>query len=322
MQIEEVSPETFDAWVTLRFALWPDSTRAALTAEAEAILEAPDQVGFIALDNARHAIGFIEGALHAGLQGLYGHVEGWYVVSERQKQGCGHALMNALEQWCLHRSIGLLTSDTEAGYPSSPPAHLGCGFRVLHELTVFAKDLQAPKALTGDTTARVEVRPIQARDRRGIVAVADALPEWFDADARGRAIPVDLRHQQGFVAVLRDEILGFITLFVAEGRLNIGWLGVRPDKQHDGIGSRLLARAEDFARANGLDEIATWTLGDGVDYPPYDATRRFYYVRGFTVYQRSTTDNPSCPEEIKIKKRVAELDTEDYRDAGKPPTSP
>jgi GNAT superfamily N-acetyltransferase len=152
----------------------------------------------------------------------------------------------------------------------------------------------------------IETRPIQEPDHPCILAVAEALPEWFDADARGRAIPADLRHQDGFVALSKGEIVGFITLFFAEGRLNIGWLGVRPDCQKNGIGSRLLGCAEEFARQHGLTEIATYTLGDGVDYKPYEATRLFYFSRGFTIYQRCTTDNPGCPEEIRIKKDIAQ----------------
>ncbi len=153
----------------------------------------------------------------------------------------------------------------------------------------------------------IETRPIQEQDHPGILAVAEALTGWFDDDARQRAIPADLRHQDGFVALSEGAVVGFITLFVAEGRLTIGWLGVRPDCQHRGIGSQLLACAEELGRQRGLAEIATYTLGDNVDYEPYEATRQFYFARGFTIYQRSTTDNPGCPEEIKIKKGIANL---------------
>lgn len=143
-----------------------------------------------------------------------------------------------------------------------------------------------------------------ARDHAGVLAVAEALPQWFDEDARRRAIPIDLRHQIGFAAVVDQQVVGFITLFHAEGRLNIGWLGVHPDHRRRGIGRRLLACAEELARRQGLAEIATFTLGDGVEYAPYEETRRFYFSQGFAVYQRSTTDNPGCPEEIRIRKRV------------------
>ena len=50
--------------------------------------------------------------------------------------------------------------------------------------------------------------------------------------------------------------------------------------------------------------IATVTLGESVDYPPYEATRAFYKKHGFAVYQRNQTDNPNCPEELKLKKVI------------------
>ena len=163
--------------------------------------------------------------------------------------------------------------------------------------------MQSVHSLLG-SKMMIETRPIQEQDHADILAVAEALPEWFDSDARGRAMPADLRHQDGFVALSDGQIVGFITTFVAEGRLNIGWLGVRPDCQKKGLGSQLLGRAEELARQKGLTELATYTLGDSVDYTPYEATRRFYFGQGFTIYQRNRTDNPGCPEEIKIKKEI------------------
>ena len=152
----------------------------------------------------------------------------------------------------------------------------------------------------------ITTRPLERQDHAAVLAVAQTLPEWFDEDARERAIPADLRHQDGFVALADEALVGFITLFVAEGRLNIGWLGVSPERQRRGIGTRLLNDAEALAERKGLTEIATYTLGDSVEYEPYEATRRFYFSRGFTVYQRCATDNPSCPEEIRIRKPVSQ----------------
>ena len=143
-------------------------------------------------------------------------------------------------------------------------------------------------------------------DHSSVLALVAALPEWFDEHARTKAIPVDLSYQQGFVAESDEKIVGFITLYVAEGRLNIGWIAVDRDYQRRGIGGRLLAQAEQVARDMAIQELATCTLGDGVDYQPYESTRAFYLKHGFEVYQRNRTDNPSCPEEIKILKRVGQ----------------
>jgi GNAT superfamily N-acetyltransferase len=150
------------------------------------------------------------------------------------------------------------------------------------------------------------IRPLGERDYADVAAVVASLPEWFDERAKTTSIPIDIRHQQGFVAERQEKVLGFITMYVAEGRLNIGWLGVHRDVHRQGIGRLLLDQAADVACRIGVQELATYTLGDGVDYEPYERTRQFYFAQGFHVYQRSQTDNDSCPEEIKLAKRIAE----------------
>jgi len=152
----------------------------------------------------------------------------------------------------------------------------------------------------------ISVRPIEERDHAACVAVVKTLTGWFTDDAQERAVPTDLRYQRGFLAESDGRVLGFITLFVAEGRLNIGWLAVHRDYHRQGIGGRLVARAEEAAAEMGLTELATCTLGDSVRYEPYEQTRAFYFKHGFRVYQRNKTDNPECPEEIRIKKTVAQ----------------
>jgi len=81
-------------------------------------------------------------------------------------------------------------------------------------------------------------------------------------------------------------------------------LGVKRDCQRQGIGGLLLDAAEDAARDMGIEELATCTLGDSVDYQPYEQTRAFYAKRGVRIYQKNKTDNPGCPEEIRILKKI------------------
>jgi GNAT superfamily N-acetyltransferase len=148
------------------------------------------------------------------------------------------------------------------------------------------------------------IRRIKLEDLEQVLHISELLPEWFDIDARTRAIPIDIRFQEVLLAEQNDQILGFIALFIAEGRVNIAWLGVHPDYHRQGIGGLLIKAAEDYCRSIGVKELATYTLGASVDYTPYDATRAFYHKQGFRVYQRSHTDNPGCPEEIRLKKWV------------------
>lgn len=61
--------------------------------------------------------------------------------------------MDRIEQWCLHRAIRVLTSDTTADYPLSPAAHARCGFRTLAELKIFIRELQPPGSDDQETRA-------------------------------------------------------------------------------------------------------------------------------------------------------------------------
>jgi ribosomal protein S18 acetylase RimI-like enzyme len=148
------------------------------------------------------------------------------------------------------------------------------------------------------------IRTLVESDYAGVGEVVADLPEWFDEKARSTSIPFDIRHQRGYVATRQGEVVGFITLYVAEGKLNIGWLGVKSKLHRQGIGRLLLAKAEKVAQEMGIDELATYTLGDSVEYEPYARTRQFYFANGFQVYQRNQTDNDGCPEEIRIAKWV------------------
>ena len=151
-----------------------------------------------------------------------------------------------------------------------------------------------------------QILPLEEQYHSGFLTVAEDLPEWFDETARAKSIPIDIQHQEGFVAVSEQRVVGFVTLYVTESRLHIGWLGVAREFHRQGIGTRLLAAAEMNARDLGIDELATYTLGDSVDYEPYDLTRNFYRKQGFSVYKRSRTDYSGCPEEIWISKPVKE----------------
>jgi ribosomal protein S18 acetylase RimI-like enzyme len=68
-----------------------------------------------------------------------------------------------------------------------------------------------------------------------------------------------VRSGQAWVALADGEIAGLIVLVVYQGYLLIENIAVLPSAQRRGIGARLLALAEDEARANGLGEIRLYT---------------------------------------------------------------
>jgi hypothetical protein len=49
--------------------------------------------------------------------------------------------------------------------------------------------------------------------------------------------------------------------------------------------------------------LQVYTLGDSVDYEPYERTRAFYRALGFVDFKREPhPDNPECPESLFLRK--------------------
>jgi len=155
-------------------------------------------------------------------------------------------------------------------------------------------------------TQQITICQLSKQHYQEIVAIANDLSEWFDDSGRAN-IAIDIRHQTGYVALDQHEVIGFVSLFVYEGALNIGWIGVKRAYHHQGIGRKLIEETIRHARKIGLDTIKVYTLGDSVDYAPYEATRKFYAGCGFRVFQRSQTDNPNCPEEMKLQYDISRI---------------
>lgn len=141
MRIEKVSRSKLANWAALRLQLWPNCTLEELLHECEQLLDSTDAVCFIALDTEHQLQGFIEAAVYQDQSKPYCHVEGWYVAAAQRGQGIGQQLFAAVEQWALHRAVAWLTSDTTAQYPLSPKAHAQAGFKRVHQMTIFLRDL-------------------------------------------------------------------------------------------------------------------------------------------------------------------------------------
>lgn len=131
------------------------------------------------------------------------------------------------------------------------------------------------------------IRPATAADAEGMLAVARALPQWFNEPGL-RQMAVDFSQQAGAVAADRDQVVGFVTWAPfpeAAGAMEITWLGVAPQCKGQDAGRRLCAAAEAGARAAGCHALVVTTLADTCDYEPYAQTRAFYHAVGFTDFR-------------------------------------
>lgn len=140
-------------------------------------------------------------------------------------------------------------------------------------------------------------------DFKHCIEIAKALPEWFTTGGV-KHMSIDLRFQQGFVAVYDSRIIGFLSFFVNESVARIGWMGVLPEFHRQGIGRKLIERLISELKQAGVCELRVNTLGDSVEYEPYAETRAFYRRIGFKDFQRIKQDNPECPELLILVKNI------------------
>jgi len=149
----------------------------------------------------------------------------------------------------------------------------------------------------------MKIRAYKTGDLEGISKIIDSLPEWLDTNAR-KNIPIDLEYQKCIVSEKDGSITGFLSYFVYEAVGIIAWIAVEKDDRNNGIGCMLLKEFETEMETKGIKWCQVYTLSDSIEYEPYNHTRAFYFKNGYKEYRRIPTDNPSCPEELYLRKRL------------------
>jgi len=115
-----------------------------------------------------------------------------------------------------------------------------------------------------------------------MLSVAKKLhPKWFH-ETHLESMPIDLRYQNGFVAVEGSKIIGFISCSSEGGIPRISRLGVDPAMHRKGTGRKLVAAAEKDARKAGAGTFQVMVMGWTRPFNRhYSETRKFYKAMGF-----------------------------------------
>jgi len=154
----------------------------------------------------------------------------------------------------------------------------------------------------------MEIRKAREKDFRGMMMVAKSLsPGWFEKFAIKNTIPIDFRIQKGFVAKEKKKIFGFITYFSEEGKVKIGWMGVKPKLQRKSIGTKLMKKLETELKKIGVKELRVDTLAPREKYEPYDRTRAFYKKVGFKIEKVVKKKSKDTGEEFELGTYVKKL---------------
>ena len=104
------------------------------------------------------------------------------------------------------------------------------------------------------------------------------LPEWFGIEAANAAYVRDVAELPTF-AVDDDAILSL--KLHTPGAAEVYLIAVTRELHGRGVGTALLAAAEAYLRARGIEYLQVKTLGPSDPDPGYARTRAFYEARGF-----------------------------------------
>jgi GNAT superfamily N-acetyltransferase len=130
-------------------------------------------------------------------------------------------------------------------------------------------------------TSVVEVQDPEERSRL-CEAVLRELPDWFGIEEATAAYIRDVAELPTFAAA--DA--GFLSLKLHTPRAaEVYVMGVRPGDHRRGLGTALLAAAEDYLRERGFEYLQVKTLGPSWPDEGYERTRLFYEASGFVALE-------------------------------------
>jgi GNAT superfamily N-acetyltransferase len=104
------------------------------------------------------------------------------------------------------------------------------------------------------------------------------LPEWFGIEEATAAYIRDVAELPTF-AIEADAFLALRLHFPRAAEVYV--MGVRHARHGQGLGTALLAAAEEYLRGRGVEVLQVKTLGPSHPDPGYARTRAFYEARGF-----------------------------------------
>ncbi len=121
------------------------------------------------------------------------------------------------------------------------------------------------------------VRLAEAADADAVALLCERALGETDVDVFGRTF--DVLAGANLVAVAGDELVGLLALAISRGELTVVLLSVYPDFQGAGVGSALLAAADEFAAKRGLSFMRVAITND-------DIPQLYFYQRhGFSIYE-------------------------------------
>ena len=148
MIVERCTRASFEDWLGLRQALWPQASAQELRLEAASMLDRPDDaVAFVARDEHGNVVAFAEATLRRDyVNGCstspVAFLEGIYVHPQRRNRGLARLLCNAVSDWAAGLGCTEFASDVELHNEASQRAHQALGFDETERVVYYRKELK------------------------------------------------------------------------------------------------------------------------------------------------------------------------------------
>jgi len=154
------------------------------------------------------------------------------------------------------------------------------------------------------------IRPMTQRDKPALIKILTATPEFKPSEVVVAEEVIDSylqkSYQSGYhtlVAEVGRLVVGYICYGAApltEGTWDIYWIAVSREEQSRGIGSVLMAFAEDeIKKARGRLVIIETS-----SKPEYEKTRRFHHRHGYEVVGRIPDFYAPGDDKLILQKRL------------------
>lgn len=223
----------------------------------------------------------------------------WMAVAKTYHgQGIGKMLLQAAENYCIEKGIMSITVETlspkhqDEHYLKTYQFYQAHGFKPLFELQPYGPDHSMCylgkihlQRSSSEISTKLSIRAMTPNDVKEIVRSFEKLG-WDKPPALFQGYLADANRGERFVwvASYNNQFAGYVTLYLKSAYIpfqvkqipEINDLNVLPEFRNKGIGSALLVKAENQAKALGTN------VGIGVGlYPDYGAAQRLYVKRGY-----------------------------------------
>lgn len=84
-------------------------------------------------------------------------------------------------------------------------------------------------------------------------------------------------------------------------------MGINPEFQKKGIGTKLIKKLEKELKKIGVKELRVDTLAESIKYKPYESTRAFYKKMGFKVEKVTKRKSKDTGEEFDLATLIKAL---------------